>query len=215
MRLRVSMVFQIAGVALLLGVLAPAALAVSKYYEISGGSVNGNFADPGLVINTSLAPGLSGTSFILNDGGSSSFNFFNVWTNETTVNSDDLVAMNISATLNFSDPLTGATVNGVTFGGSVIFGLAQWGQIQWNGPTTITLGDREFSLALSNEVFNPGVFGLSGGQGCGAMVKATVTQILSSGASTTGTSVPDNGSTAMLLGVAVTGLLISRKRMAS
>ena len=210
--MKVFMVNRIMAAVLLSAALAPVALAIPKYYEISGGSINGNISDPGLVINTSLAPGLAGTSFTLNDGQSSSFNFFSIWTNETTVNPDDIVAMNISATVNFSDPLTGATVNGVTFGGSIIFGLVQWGQIQWNGPTTITLGDREFSLALSDEIFNPGLFGLGDGPGCGAIVTATVTQIFSS-AHTSGVSVPDQGNTAMLLGAAVVGLAaFARKR---
>lgn len=213
MRMTVSMVYRGIAVALLSAVLAPVAFAIPKYYEIAGGSISGNFSDPGLVVNTSLASGLGGTSFTLNDGGSSSFNFFSIWTNETTVNPDDLVAKSISATLNFSDPLTGATVNGVTFGGSIVFGLVQWGQIQWNGPTTVTLGDRQFSLALSDEIFNPGLFGLSNGQGCGAIVKATVTQITSS---ERGVSVPDEGNTAALLGAAVVGLaLFSRKRWLS
>ena len=208
------MVYRIMVAVLLAAVFAPVAFAVPKYYEIAGGSINGNFSDPGLVINTSLASGLAGTSFTLNDGGSSTFNFFSIWTDETTVNSDDLVARSISATLSFSDPLTGATVNGITFGGSIIFGLAQWGQIQWNGPTTITLGDRQFSMSLSNEMFNPGLFGLGNGQGCGTIVKATITQLFSTGASSV--SVPDGGNTAMLLGVAAAGLvLFSRKRTMS
>ena len=210
MRISVFMVYRIMAVALLSAVLTPLALAVPKYYEIAGGSVNANNSDPGLVLNTSFASGLSGTNFTLDDGQSSSFSFFSIWTDETTVNSDDVVAMNISATLNFSDPLTGATVNGVTFGGSIIFGLVQWGQVQWDGPTTVTLGDREFSLSLSDEIFNPGLFGLSNGSGCGATVRGTITQIASG---PRGVSVPENGSTAALLGVTVVGLLFSRKRL--
>jgi hypothetical protein len=193
--------------------LVPGAFAVPKYYEISGGSINGNYSDPGLVINTSLAPGLAGTSFTIDDGASSTFNFFSIWTNETTVNADDTVSKSISATLNFSDPLTGATVNGVTFGGSIFFGLAQWGQIQWNGPATITLGDRIFSMSLSDEIFNPGLFGLGNGASCGAIIRATITQI-SSAAKPSGAPVPEQGNTALLLGGALTGLvLFSRRRV--
>jgi hypothetical protein len=196
--------------------LVPAAIAVPKYYEIAGGNINGHINDPGLVINTSLAGGLSGTSFTLNDGGSSTFNFFNIWTNETTINSDDLISYSITATLNFSDPLTGATVNGVTFGGSVLFGLSQWGQVQWAGPTTITLGDRVFSLSLSNEMFNIGLFGLNEGQACGAMVEATVTQISSTVTNPTGSPVPEHGNTGLLLGAAVAGFAVfSRRRILS
>jgi hypothetical protein len=188
----------------------PAAFSVPKYYEIAGGSVNANVNDPGLVVNTSVSLSLPGTSFTLNNGGSHTFNFFSIWTNETTVNPDDTAWHSISATLNFSDPLTGATVNGVTFGGSLLFGLTQWGQIQWNGPTTITLGDRVFSLSLSNEIFNPGLFGLTEGHGCGAIVKATVTQL----SSLNGLQVPEQGHTALLLGGAFAGLVVfARKRV--
>ncbi|HEU0209092.1 MAG TPA: hypothetical protein VFQ78_08925 [Candidatus Udaeobacter sp.] len=194
--------------------LASAAFAVPKYYEIAGGNVNGHFNDPGLVINTSLAGGLPGTSFTLNDGGSNTFNFFSIWTNETAINSDDLVSYAITATLNFSDPLTGATVNGVTFGGSILFGLTQWGQIQWNGPTTVTLGDRVFSLSLSNETFNSGIFGLNEGPQCGAIVEATVTQLSSTVSNPNGAPVPEHGNTGLLLGAAVTGLAVfSRRRI--
>lgn len=206
--MRVSRVRQFMVAVALSAALAPVALAVPKYYEVSGGAISGNFNDPGLVINTSWAPGLSGTSFTLDNGNSSTFNFFSIWTNETTVNADDLVSKAISVTLQFSDPMTGATVNGVTFGGSILFGIAQWGQIQWNGPTTITLGDRVFSVALSDEMFNVGLFGLSEGPGCGATVRATITQISSA------MGVPDQGNTAMLLGVALAGLVFSsRKRL--
>jgi hypothetical protein len=189
------------------GVLASTALAVPKFYQISGGSVSGAFNDPGLVINYGLAPGLSTTSFTIDDGQPQQFGFFNIWTDETWVNNDDFAQIQISATLNFSDPLTGATVNGVTFGGSLLFGLSQWGQVQWNGPTTVTLGDRVFSLALSNESFNKGFLGLNEGEACGALVKATITQISS------GNAVPEYGNTALLLGGAVAGLvLFLRKR---
>lgn len=181
------------------------ARAVPTHYQISGGTVTGNLSDPGLVINTSLSPGLAGTSFTLNDGGSSTFNFFDVWTNESFVNPDDLIAMSISATLYFSDPVTGVTVDGLTFGGSVLFGLAQFGQVQWNGPTTVTLGDRVFSVALSDQIFNFGLFGLSEGEGYGATISATVTQLSSN-------TVPDTGSTAALFGVGLVALgLFSRK----
>jgi hypothetical protein len=180
---------------------------VPKYYEIAGGSISGNFSDPGLVIQTALDAGLAGTSFTLNDGGTSTFDFFDIWTNETTVNADDRIDRAISATLNFSDPLTGATINGVTFGGSIFYGLAQWGQIQWDGPTTITLGDRVFSVSLSNEVFNAGLFGLFNGPGCGATIEATITQLSSA------VQVPEMGSTVLLLGLASISLgLMSRRR---
>ncbi len=154
---------RILGALALLTLLAPAALAVPLHYTVAGGTETGNFNDPGLVIHTANDPGLAGTSFTLNDGGSSTFNFFNIWTDETTINPDDTISMDISATLNFSDPISGGTIHGVTVGGSILFGLAQWGQITWDGPTIITLGDRVFSISFTNEIFNFGFFGLNGG----------------------------------------------------
>jgi hypothetical protein len=204
---RVSVVGVILSVA-----LASAALAVPKYYEIAGGNINGNVADPGLVLNYTLAPGVAGTNFNLNDGNSNAFDFFSIWTNETYVNSDDLVSKAITATLNFSDPLTGATVNGVTFGGSIIFGISQWGEVQWGGPATVTLGDRVFSLSLSNETFNPGFFGLSNGQSCGAIVRATITQISSTSGSPS--QVPEHANTAMLFGVSFAAIMLFWRRFA-
>ncbi len=189
--------------------MASFAYAVPTFYQVSGGSVDGNFSDPGLVINVSLAPGLNATSFTLNDGGSQTFDFFDIWTDETTVNSDDLVTKSISATLDFSDPLTGATVNGITFGGSILFGLSQWGQVEWNGPTTVTVDDRVFSLALSDETFNAGFLGLSDGNACGATVEATITQVSSQ-------PVPDLGDTATLLSTGLLSLgLLLRKKLAA
>jgi hypothetical protein len=151
-------------------------VAVPLNYTIADGTVTGNFKDLGLVIHTQNDVGLAGTSFTLNDGASYSHAFFDIWTDEGSINSDDLVPMAISATLNFSDPLSGVTIDGVTVGGSILFGLAQWGQVHWNGPVTITLDDRVFTFALSDEIFNFGLFGLSGGEGFGATVSATITQ---------------------------------------
>ncbi len=141
----------------------------------------------------------------MNDGGSSTFNFFNIWTDETTINPDDTISMDISATLNFSDPISGGTIHGVTVGGSILFGLAQWGQVTWNGPTIITLGDRVFSISFTNETFNFGFFGLNGGPGYGATVQTIVTQISSR-------AVPESSSTLALSGLGLAGLLLFRRR---
>jgi len=169
----------------------------------NGSSVTANLGS-GLIINTSIlvAPG---TSFSLNDGASQTFSFFSIWTNETSVNPDDESFQAISATLNFSNPITGATVNGITFGGSLI--IFQGGRVEWQTPSPVfTLSDRTFSVSLSDETFNVGIFGLSGGQGCGAWVQATITQISST--VTRPAAVPENGSTVVLLGVAACGLML-------
>lgn len=202
----------VAALALLL--LASSAVAVPLHYEIASGSVTADAAEPGLVIGTMVKSTVPGTSFILDNAGSFTFDFFDIWTNEPTINSDDLVSSPISATLNFADPLTGASVSGVTVGGKWMQGLSQWGILTWNGPVTVALaGNRTFQIALSNVEFNYGFGGLNEGTICGATVQATITQISSQAPPEVGRPVPESGKTAFLLGTALVGLrLIARNR---
>jgi hypothetical protein len=191
---------------------APSASATPEYYELSGGSVTANSSEPGLVINTSVLPSVAGTSFTLDDGNSSTFAFFDIWTDETSINPDDKLGYAISATLNFVDPLTGATVNGVTIGGAFMQGLSQWGQVTWNGPVMVNIpGDRAFNITLSDETFNWGFGGLNEGMMCGATVSATITQV----SSTTPEAgrpgdVPDKGNSLALFGAALCAVALAR-----
>ena len=189
----------------------PRAAATPLHYEISGGSVSALASDPGLVVSTSIASGLSGTDFTLDDGESSGwFNFFKIWTNETHVNGDDLLYTPITATLMFSDPLANAEVTGVTFGASILWGAGQWGRVEWDGPAVVTLGDRTFSVRLSDETFNGGIFGLDEGKKHGAVVKAKIVQV-----SSTATPVPDAASSILLLGLGLVSFgLIRRLKLA-
>ena len=154
------------------------------------------------------------TSFTIDNGASFTFSFFDIWTDEATIHRDDKVGSPISATLNFIDPFTGATVNGVTVGGSWFKGLSQWGQVTWNGPIQVSVpGDRVFQITLSDVTFNYGFGGLNEGMMCGATVDATITQISSEGGDQARPpSVSDNGSTAMLMAVAFCGILLMARR---
>ena len=189
-------------VILLLGSSVPL-LAIPKDYVVAGGSVAINTIDPGLVLDYSLASGLTGTSFTLNDGLSSSFGFFNIWTTESAINNDDKSWKPISATLSFSTPISSATIDGDTYGVKAGFlGSYQAGKVVWDGPATMILSDRTFQISLSNETFNAGYLWSLGCKG--ATVEATVTQI---------TSVPDGGITLMLLGLGLSGLAFGRRFM--
>ncbi len=190
---------------------SPMASALLKDYQIgAGSSVSANSSDPGLVINTSVLGSFANSAFQLDDGQSRTLNFFNIWTTEGAVNSDDRAPQAISATINFSNPITSGTVNGSTVGSTFgIAGFYQEGRVSWNGPTTITLADRTFRISLSDEDFNEGIFWGLGNHG--ARVQATVRQITSSRTGG-GSSVPDSGTTLSLLGLGLIGLFAARKR---
>jgi hypothetical protein len=174
-------------------------------YEIGTGStVEANSTDPGLVVGTSLSSTLSGTTFNLNDGGSTTFNFFKIWADEGSVNSDDLTQLPITATLDFLTPTIGAVVEGVTFGATVIWGMGDHGVLKWDAPVTVAVADRTFEVALNDVIFSKGLFDLSNDS---SWVKATVTQISSSAAA----SVPDGGATMLLLGVGIAALGVFRR----
>ncbi len=195
---------------LLLPALAAASLialtlpnAFAAQYTISSGSVYGNKVDPGLVLSYELSK-LPGT-FYLTDGKSETFDFFKIWTDETSVNSDDKQQKYISASLNFTEPFSSAKLGGITFGGSTWYGVES-GKLIWNSPAVVTVGGLTYSVALSDVTFNAGILDLNEGAKYGAMVKATVKQIGSGY-----TSVPDNGSTAMLLGLAFLAIAFVRR----
>ena len=200
-------------------VIIPSASAVPKYYEIGNASSVSAFTGPeppfALVVSTSILPSVPGTNFTLDDGQMFSFDFFKIWTDETFVNADDTVPQSISATLNFVAPPTNPAVGGNTVGISTLYGIIQYGQVTWNGPALITIpGDREFSVTLSDEKFNKGFFGLNEGEAYGAIVKAKIEQITSSNFAEA--SVPETGSTAMIFGLALTGMMVAaRKRVLS
>jgi hypothetical protein len=185
------------------------------HYEIASGSVTADNAEPGLVIGTQVKPTVPGTAFNLDNSQSFTFSFFDIWTDEPKIEADDKVPSPISATLTFADPLTGATVTGITVGGKWNQGLSQWGTLTWNGPVTVNTADRSFTITLSDATFNYGFGGLQEGQLCGATVTATITQLSSNlpPEIERPPQVPESGKTAFLLGSALVGLrLFARNR---
>ena len=195
--------FLIAALSLLL--LASSSSAVPLYYQVASASVVADSTEPGLVVSTMVQPTVAGTGFTIADGSSFTFSLFDIWTDEPAIGSDDLTSSPISATINFANPLTGATVGGITVGGSWMKGLSQWGTLTWNGPVTVSIpGDRTFQISLSDATFNYGFGATHPGTAYGATVNATITQL---------SSVPETGKTAFLLGSALVGLrLFARNR---
>ena len=175
-------------------------------------SVTANTSDPGLVINTFALGGGSFTTPDILEGGTHNFNLFQIWTNESTVNSDDTVAKPISVQFSFTapPPLFGGTVEGDTDGISTLFGSIQYGQVSWDGPLTLNYpggGDGALKITLSNETFNFGLFGLHEGSGHGATVKASFKNVSDP------SPVPEPASLAFLgMGLAGFGWATRRRR---
>ena len=180
---------------------APHAQAIPLHYDVGTGYTVDANSGSGLEMEWALASDLSSRAFTLDDGQSVTFKFFDIWTDETSVNADDTAPKSIKATLNFTVPDFYAVVGGNTVGVN-FFGIIQAGLVIWDNPApTFTALDRTFSVDLSDEAFNLGLFGLSEGECYGATVEATVKQISSFSPNTS--AVPDSGATVLLLGLSL------------
>lgn len=189
---------------------AATALAVPKTYEIGAfSSVTSYSGDRGLRIETSLSDALAGHVFSLEDGLSHTISFFDIWTVESAVNTDDKAPRPILATLDFATPDQDAVFEGVTFGGTIRWvhrNENQFAKVEWDGPVMISIpGDRRFSVELSDQIFNYGFLGL-GSQV--ATIEATVKQLESEAI----TRVSESSNSLLLLGGGLLGLVIFNPR---
>jgi hypothetical protein len=190
---------------------APSAFAITEHYELgTGSSVSVNNTDPSVTFNTAINAGVSGRSFSLDDGQSTTFSFFYIWTTQNIVeeplNTTPGTPMPITATLDFTDPARGVSVEGLVFGGYYVTFQGGFGGVTWNGPVLVDIpGERSFEVSLNDATFGNG---LLGGAVNGATIKATVTQI-----SSNQRSVPDGASTAGLFGLAFLGLGALRQKL--
>jgi hypothetical protein len=185
--------------------------AISLNYQVGGGStVVANTADPGLALGTHVPSSLSSIAFTLDDGQSTTFNFFKIWAAETSVSSDDTVPKNITATLDFSVPDVDAAVYGLTFGAQLNF-IQDAAYLTWNAPAVVTLADRVFEVELSDLEFAKGHIVDWDLTDKKSWVTATVTQI-SSRTGEVPNSVPDGGATLVMLALGIAGLSCVRRQ---
>jgi len=203
----------------LFGLILPAAtlsttLAIPRTYDVgAGSSVTANTSlNNGLAIRTELVSGLSSQLFDLENGQSKTFDFFRIWTDETTVERDDTVAKTITARLDFDNPDVTAQIPGITFSASIgglVGGGVLWNDaLIWNDAITVSLPDRVFTITLSDAVFDLGLNGTLGNKP--AIITATIKQISSGGT----TLVPEAGSTLVLLGVGLGAMATLRRKIA-
>lgn len=176
---RTTLLFMVAILTIALAGVANAN--TTRTYDVSetDSDVSGDaFSDPGLVIKTAFVADLDNEIFDLENGEAHTFDFFKIWTDEGSIQTDDLDAQDVTAVLGFDlPPGTQVQVEGESTGLIAFFGLFQGGGVAWDGPVTVTTADRIFTVELSDEEFNWGLFGLNDGYRHGAIVEATVTQV--------------------------------------
>ncbi|WP_284162908.1 VPLPA-CTERM sorting domain-containing protein [Frigidibacter sp. SD6-1] len=151
---------------------AAEAATINATFSLSGSA----FSNPGLEVETSAGSG--SFSVTLAQGQSQTLNLFSLWTEEPTVDPDDLVARQISAAFSLTNYTASGTVNGTTVGTS-LFGVLQWGQLNWSAPLTLNYGNGgQLQITLSNGPFNLGFLGLATGALNGLNVTATITNLV-------------------------------------
>jgi hypothetical protein len=147
------------GTALLMSAATAWAIPFTGTYDVSV-----NTSGSGLQVTANPD---SGNLLFNLDPGQSVWRFlFDISTDETTVNADDVVPVQASVDFNFVLPTTfGGTANGDTVGVSLWSGLLQYGVLSWEngGLNSLHFGNGGIlDVYLEDATFAPGLGGLTG-----------------------------------------------------
>jgi PEP-CTERM motif len=161
------------------------------------------------------------------DEAQTTLKLFTLYTNETSLNSDDLAETPIDLTFNFTlpTPNSGPTsIDGDTSGQFELFGFVQAGVLTWTdsqvnlfyGPTSLPQADKgDLQITVNGGAFNEGLFGLDGGKKDGLVVSATFDWLQDPILNAAG-SVPEPTSWALMIGgFGLTGAMLRRRRSAA
>lgn len=167
-----------------------------------GGS---SFNEPGLVVATSAQSG--GFSFQLDTAGqTTTFDLFDIWTNENRANGNNLRTGSLLADLSFVGIGAAGTISGATTG--VRSGGSDYGSLTWGAPLVVSFANgAQLSIVLDNAIFSQGAGRFAQGQANGATIRATATMVVA--------PVPLPASGVVLLGtLGAAGAFLRRRRRA-
>jgi hypothetical protein len=151
-------------------------------------------------------------SKVLNgNGASTTFDLFDIWTDEGSLDSSDLQHKDITVNFHFTSPGNqSGSVTGDTYG---LNGQINEGVVTWDGPLTLNFGGALLKITLSNETFNANEDDrhqndeLNSGSWYDADVQATLVQTVVAG------GVPEPASWALMIGgFGMSGAMLRRRR---
>ncbi len=165
----------------------------------------------GLEIETSYDAANPFSKTLNGNGATTTFDLFDIWTDEGSLNGSDLQHKDITVNFHFTAPgIQNGSVTGDTFG---LNGQINEGKVTWDGPLTLNFGATTLKIALSDETFNDrwdsfhNTDSLYGGSWKQADVKATLTQTVNVA------GVPEPASWALMIGgFGMAGAALRRRR---
>ena len=147
------------------------------------------------------------------NGASTTFDLFDIWTNEGSLDNSDLLHKDITVNFHFTSPGNqSGSVTGDTYG---LNGHINEGVVTWDGPLILNFGATSLKITLSPETFNENEDDrhqndeLAGGSWKDADVQATLVQTVNAAA------VPEPASWALMIGgFGMAGGMLRRRRTA-
>jgi opacity protein-like surface antigen len=164
----------------------------------------------GLDIETSYDASNPFTKVLNGNGATTTFDLFDIWTDEGSLDSSDLLHKDITVNFHFTAPGNqSGSVTGDTYG---LNGHINEGVVTWDGPLNLNFGGTLLKITLSDETFNAREDDrhqndeLSSGFWYDADVQATLVQTVAAG-------VPEPASWALMIGgFGMSGAMLRRRR---
>jgi hypothetical protein len=205
--MRIMLSLAATAAAALMATAASATTYIGTYNVSAYGGSNG------LDIETSYDASNPFTKVLNGNGATTTFDLFDIWTNEGSLDSSDLLHKDITVNFHFTSPGNqSGSVTGDTYG---LNGHINEGVVTWDGPLILNFGATSLKITLSPETFNENEDDrhqndeLAGGSWKDADVQATLVQTVNAAA------VPEPASWALMIGgFGMAGGMLRRRRTA-